>query len=109
MRHVKVGSGSPPRFGITSMKSRHTRRGHAVRQLMQWAGMSPGGQATDRELIQEFVRDGSEGAFADLLARHGAMVRAVCRRHLRDEHAAEDAFQATFLVLIRKAGGVRWR
>jgi RNA polymerase sigma factor (sigma-70 family) len=76
---------------------------------MDLAGRSPGGQATDRELIERFVRDGSEGAFADLVARHGAMVRAVCRRHLRDAHAADDAFQATFLVLISKAGGVRWR
>jgi RNA polymerase sigma factor (sigma-70 family) len=69
----------------------------------------PGGRATDRDLIERFVRDGSEGAFADLMARHGAMVRAVCRRHLRDAHAADDAFQATFLVLFRKAGQVRWR
>jgi len=91
------------------MGDRYTRLGHAVRHLMELAGTSPGGQATDRELIERFVRDGSQGAFADLIDRHGAMVRAVCRRHLRDVHAADDAFQATFLVLIRKAGGVRWR
>jgi RNA polymerase sigma factor (sigma-70 family) len=76
---------------------------------MEWAGGSPGGQATDRELMERFVRYGSDGAFADLMARHGAMVRAVCRRYLRDPHAADDAFQATFLVLIHKAGLVRWR
>ncbi|HKB39461.1 MAG TPA: sigma factor, partial [Gemmataceae bacterium] len=88
------------------MSNRHTHSSLAIPHLMELAGRSPGGQATDRELIEHFVRDGSEGAFADLMARHGPMVRAVCRRHLRDAHAVEDAFQATFLVLIRRAGGV---
>ena len=91
------------------MTSRSTKLSHAVRNLMACAGRSPGGQATDRELLERFNRDGSQEAFAELLARHGAMVRAVCRRHLRDAHAADDAFQATFLVLIRRAGLVRWR
>ncbi len=79
----------------------------AVRRLLKLAGTPPGGQATDRELIERFVLDRSEGAFADLLARHAPMVLAVCRRHLRDPHAADDAFQAAFLVLARKAGKVR--
>lgn len=81
----------------------------AVRQLMKLAGVSPGGQATDRELVERFVQDRSEAAFADLMARHGPMVLAVCRRHLRDPHAADDAFQATFIVFARKAGSVAWR
>lgn len=81
----------------------------AVRQLMKLAGVSPGGRATDRELIERFVHDRSEGAFADLMARHGPMVLAVCKRHLRDPHAAEDAFQAVFIVLARRAGAVKWR
>jgi RNA polymerase sigma factor (sigma-70 family) len=81
----------------------------AIRQLMKLAGVSPGGQATDRELIERFLMDRSESAFADLMARHGPMVLAVCRRHIRDTHAADDAFQACFLVLARKAGRVRWR
>src|SRR2546423_6898580 len=81
----------------------------AVRRLMRLAGASPGGPATDRELIERFVLDRSEAAFADLMARHGPMVLGVCRRHLRDPHAADDAFQAAFIVLARKAGSVRWR
>jgi len=81
----------------------------AVRQLLKLAGAPAGGHATDRELIARFVADRSEAAFADLMARHGPMVLGVCRRHLRDRHAADDAFQATFIVLARRAGAVRWR
>ena len=91
------------------MTSRYTNLSHAVRNLMACAGRSPDGQATDRELIERFNQDGSQEAFQELMARHGAMVRAVGRRHLRDGHAADDAFQATFLVLLRKAGRVGWR
>src|SRR5262249_20247144 len=97
------GRGSPPRFGSILMSSQQSQPRRVVRYLTELAGRLPGGQATDRDLIERFTRDGSEGAFADLLARHGSMVRAVCRRHLRDAQAADDAFQATFLVLFRKA------
>jgi RNA polymerase sigma factor (sigma-70 family) len=91
------------------MTGGHTTLRNAVRDLMDWAGRSRDTFATDRELIERFNRDGSQEAFAELMARHGAMVRTVCRRHLRDAHAADDAFQATFLVLIRKARQVGWR
>jgi RNA polymerase sigma factor (sigma-70 family) len=61
----------------------------------------------DAALLARFVRQGDHGAFAALVARHGPMVFNVCRRRLGDAHAAEDAFQAVFLVLARKAGGLR--
>ena len=69
-------------------------------------GVSTG--LTDKELLERFAtsRDSAgELAFATLVARHGPMVLSVCRRLLRDPHESEDAFQATFLVLVRKRSG----
>jgi RNA polymerase sigma factor (sigma-70 family) len=77
---------------------RHLRRVTAPR-----AGEFP----ADADLLARFARSGEESAFAALVARHGPMVLAVCRRVLADAHAAEDACQAAFLVLARKAGSLR--
>jgi len=62
---------------------------------------------TDAQILERFVAYGEEAAFRILMQRHGPMVLATCRRILHDAHAAEDAFQATFVVLARKAGSVR--
>jgi RNA polymerase sigma factor (sigma-70 family) len=61
----------------------------------------------DADLLARFVRTRDEAAFEVLLARHGPMVLRVCRAVLQDLHAAEDAFQATFLVLARRARAIR--
>jgi RNA polymerase sigma factor (sigma-70 family) len=61
----------------------------------------------DRQLLERFTAHGDTTAFAALVRRHGPMVLGVCRRVLRDPHAADDAFQATFLLLVRKAGSLR--
>jgi RNA polymerase sigma factor (sigma-70 family) len=58
-------------------------------------------------LLRRFTRERDELAFAALMARHGPMVLGLCRRILRHTHDAEDAFQATFLVLARMAGSIR--
>jgi RNA polymerase sigma factor (sigma-70 family) len=64
------------------------------------------GGLTDAELLERFVARRDEAAFEVLLWRHGPMVLGVCRRLLRRDHDVEDAFQATFLALARKAGSI---
>src|SRR5258708_969123 len=62
---------------------------------------------TDHDLLARFIQRRDEVAFEVLLRRHGPMVLGVCRRVLYDPHDVEEAFQATFLVLFRKAATLR--
>ncbi len=83
------------------------RSGIALRQIRRLFDEGTLIGLTDAQLLDRFVAGRDEGAFAILVERHGPMVLAVCRGVLKDLNDAEDAFQATFLVLFRKAGGLR--
>src|SRR6266852_836666 len=72
-------------------------------------GSATAGGPTDRELLARFARSGDGAAFELLVRRYGSMVLGVCRRVLGDATDAEDAFQATFLVLVRKAASLTTR
>jgi RNA polymerase sigma factor (sigma-70 family) len=79
---------------------RHLRRAVLRRDGAGW---------TDGQLLASFIDHKDEAAFEALVRRHGPMVIGVCRRVIRNHHDAEDAFQATFLVLVRKASSVEQR
>jgi RNA polymerase sigma factor (sigma-70 family) len=64
---------------------------------------------SDARLLERFLSRRDESAFSALVERHGPMVLGTCRAVLKDPNAAEDAFQATFLLLFRKAGSIRGR
>ena len=77
--------------------------------LRRLSGQRDAGPSSDRQLLERFAARRDEAAFTALLARHGPMVWGVCSRVLGNAEDAEDAFQATFLVLARKAGAAGWR
>jgi RNA polymerase sigma factor (sigma-70 family) len=83
-------------------------RSNVVELLDRSLGRGPA-HRTDGQLLELFVCHRDAAAFETLLRRHGPMVLGVCRRLLRNNADAEDAFQATFLVLLRRASGVRPR
>jgi RNA polymerase sigma factor (sigma-70 family) len=78
-----------------------------LRRIHDLAGPSATADTTDADLLRRFVAGRDEAAFAAVLERHGPLVLGVCRRVLDDAHDAEDAFQATFLVLARRAVSIR--
>ena len=78
-------------------------------QVNRLFGPGTVGALTDGQLLERFATrrgEAAEAAFEGLVARHGPMVLRVCRALLRDPHDADDAFQATFLVLARRAGSI---
>ena len=81
----------------------HSSTGTLLRHIRTLAAKPRDSRSSDRELLLRFAAEHDEDAFAALMQRHGPMVWRVCRRLLHDSHAAEDVFQATFLVLARKA------
>jgi RNA polymerase sigma factor (sigma-70 family) len=85
------------------MGDRNRILGHLFRWLIQPTGQS------DSELLDRYTRQHDEDAFASLVHRHGPLVHGLCRRLLGPGVDADDAFQAIFLVLARKAGSIRKR
>ena len=87
----------------------HERSTVALRHLRNLYSVGTAGGLSDQQLLERFKtghREAEELAFTALIERHGPMVLRVCRGVLGDAHDAQDAFQATFLVLARKAGSL---
>ncbi|MBL8794690.1 MAG: hypothetical protein JNM56_12355, partial [Planctomycetia bacterium] len=76
---------------------------HLVQHLCHQAGVRAVDDVSDGELLESFILRRDEAAFGSLVRRYGPLVLGLCRRILRDGHDAEDAFQATFVILVRKA------
>ena len=83
-----------------------SRTEHVLWHLHHWLG-SEATPADDVRLLERFVRQRDEEAFAELVARHGPLVFGLCRRLLGNVQDTEDVFQAAFFVLARKAATIR--
>src|SRR5205823_241811 len=77
-----------------------------IQHLRRAVLLHDGAGLTDGQLLEDYISRREEAALAALVRRHGPMVWGVCRRVLRNWHDAEDAFHATFLVLVRKAASI---
>ncbi|MFT3883137.1 MAG: sigma-70 family RNA polymerase sigma factor [Gemmatales bacterium] len=75
--------------------------------ILRWRHDTLVGTLTDAELLRRFVAQRDEQAFAQMVCRHGPMVLRTCRRIVGQAHDADDAFQATFMVLARRAGAIQ--
>jgi RNA polymerase sigma factor (sigma-70 family) len=84
-------------------------RGAALRQINRLFADGTLAGLSDAHLLERFVGRRDTSSFEALVARHGPMVLSVCRGILRDPNDAEDAFQATFMILVKKAGTIRGR
>src|SRR4051812_5107173 len=80
--------------------------GSVLGSLRRALGASALTEASDVQLLEQFVAQQDEAAFAALLRRHGPMVWGICKRLVNHQQDAEDCFQATFLVLCRKAHSI---
>jgi RNA polymerase sigma factor (sigma-70 family) len=80
--------------------------GKVIQSLRRAASRQDAAGLRDSELLRRYLSNGDEAAFEALVRRHGTMVLAVCHRVLKNCHDAEDAFLATFLVLVRKAASI---
>jgi RNA polymerase sigma factor (sigma-70 family) len=83
-----------------------TRAQIVLRHIRELTATEKAARLLDRELLTRFTAEQEEDAFAALVRRHGPLVLGVCRRVLGNWHDAEDAFQASFLVLARKAASI---
>src|SRR5262245_19418884 len=94
-----------PIRGVATMTN--TQAASVLQRLRGLPGPDRAGQPPDADLLKQFAARNDEAAFAALVRRHAPMVLNVCRVVLRHEQDAEDALQAVFLILVRKARSIR--
>lgn len=87
----------------------HNRESNVLENRLHSKDAAQKTLTTDSDLLKQFVHDQRQDAFTELVARHAGMVLGVCKRVLRDDHEAEDVFQATFLILAKKGRQIERR